>query len=99
MTTDRDVRLSESELLVMIDAADRRRKELRRSIARDSGTYHNALTRKVSDLETLDVLVTKLRHNVRALQHWSGYDTWSSASRQHYIDTGRYLPADRSGDS
>ena len=24
-------------------------------------------------------------------------DTWSSASRQHYIDTGEYLPADRKG--
>ncbi len=22
-----------------------------------------------------------------------GFDTWSSASRQHYIDTGKYLPA------
>lgn len=24
-------------------------------------------------------------------------DTWSSASRQHYIDTGRYLPAEEAG--
>ena len=39
-----------------------------------------------------DVLATDgLPENIRDLQQVSMLDTTSSASRQHYIDTGRYL--------
>ena len=37
------------------------------------------------------------KHHREPVTTASELDTWSSASRQHYIDTGEYLPADRKG--
>jgi hypothetical protein len=67
MERTRDVRLSGPEIAVLLDAARRRRRELKRSIDRDSGTYHRALERKWESWGTLCTTITVLETAAAAL--------------------------------
>jgi hypothetical protein len=50
-----------------------------------------AVERAGSDTEVVHVTRDWRRRTVRRRATWWAPDTWSSASRQHWIDTGRYL--------
>lgn len=55
------VQLTEDQIDQLADAAYRRIKQLKKSIERDTGTYHNALDRKCVDLRHLQEGMTALR--------------------------------------